>query len=628
MATAIGDLVINLAARTSQFTGPMLAARSHIAATERAAVGMASRLRSMFSGLGSLTGAGGLLGIFAAGGMTAGIAKAIDLSETQTQAERKLQAVLEATGYAAGFSAQELFQYAGALQAVTNYGDEATIAAMAVLATFRQVSGGVFKEAVAAMQDMSTVLGTDLSAAAVLVGKALNDPIAGLTALRRVGVAFTDQQKDQIKALVEAGDLIGAQKVILAELKNEFGGAAKAVASPLTQMKNAIGDLGETIGAAIVPMVRYWAKEQQAVAEATNATLASGTEARDVFLAIGDVIWGLGMGLRGIWTGAAGIVALIYIGLEKIGAVSKELADNARNNAADAAEGMVKSWEAGRPSLRIIQDEAAARALKPPPAMGRPPGDESTGAVDSANKLQAALEDLKTPADRLNESLKQLDEWEAAGLVNPTQRLHLFVKAWEDYEKAIGSPAQKIQDLKDKLESLQQGLSDTEIEARQMAKRGAAPEQVDEFRDISGKLQAEQEKREKQETLKRSGKQLAEQLRTPLEAYQDELARINEMLAGGAIDATTAQRARDAAGEKYLQEADQQGNDKPYAGALEKGSAEAYSRILEAMAQKDRDQEKRAALDAANQTAKNTERIADLLERQDDASGDGMDIPG
>ena len=54
--------------------------------------------------------------------------------------------------------------------------------------------------------------------AAVLVGKALNDPKKGLTALRRVGVQFTDAQEDQIKALVKSGKTMDAQKIILREL--------------------------------------------------------------------------------------------------------------------------------------------------------------------------------------------------------------------------------------------------------------------------------------------------------------------------------------------------------------------------------------------------------------------------
>ncbi|MES2155937.1 MAG: hypothetical protein V4510_12455, partial [bacterium] len=62
----------------------------------------------------------------------------------------------------------------------------------------------------------------------IKVGKALNDPTKGLTALSRVGILFTDQQKKQIKALQKSGDLLGAQKIILKELGTEFGGSFAA----------------------------------------------------------------------------------------------------------------------------------------------------------------------------------------------------------------------------------------------------------------------------------------------------------------------------------------------------------------------------------------------------------------
>ena len=82
---------------------------------------------------------------------------------------------------------------------------------------------------------MSPVLGTDASGSAIQLGKALNDPIKGITALTRVGVTFTEQQKDQITTLVESGKTIDAQKIILGELQKEFGGSAEAQTTPRTR---------------------------------------------------------------------------------------------------------------------------------------------------------------------------------------------------------------------------------------------------------------------------------------------------------------------------------------------------------------------------------------------------------
>ena len=91
------------------------------------------------------------------------------------------------------------------------------------------------------------------------VAKALNDPIQGITALSRAGVSFTEQQKEQIKAMVEAGNIVGAQKIILAELTSEFGGAAKMAggtfAGRLEILRNNLGDVAEEIGMALMPAV-------------------------------------------------------------------------------------------------------------------------------------------------------------------------------------------------------------------------------------------------------------------------------------------------------------------------------------------------------------------------------------
>jgi hypothetical protein len=59
-----------------------------------------------------------------------------------------------------------------------------------------------------------------------------------------VGVSFTDQQKEQIKTMQEAGDMAGAQGVILAELNKEFGGSALAAA----QADGGMAQLSDSMG--------------------------------------------------------------------------------------------------------------------------------------------------------------------------------------------------------------------------------------------------------------------------------------------------------------------------------------------------------------------------------------------
>ena len=91
------------------------------------------------------------------------------------------------------------------------------------------------------------------------LGKALNDPIGGVTALRRVGVQLTDAQEKQIKAFVASGDIMSAQKVILQELQTEFGNSARAAgetfAGKMKILGTQIGNVKEAIGTALLPML-------------------------------------------------------------------------------------------------------------------------------------------------------------------------------------------------------------------------------------------------------------------------------------------------------------------------------------------------------------------------------------
>ena len=163
----------------------------------------------------------------------AAAAKVIGDHANHIRQQMKLAAVLKATGYAAGFTRSQLNEEANALQELTGISNDTVTSTQAILATFKEIRGDEFKRATIAILDMSTVLDQDAKQGAIQLGKALNDPIRGVTALQRVGVSFTQAQKNMIRAMTEANDIIGAQQIILRELETEFGGAAKAVGDEL-----------------------------------------------------------------------------------------------------------------------------------------------------------------------------------------------------------------------------------------------------------------------------------------------------------------------------------------------------------------------------------------------------------
>ena len=196
---------------------------------------------------------------FAARGLINAFNSVIAATEAQVLAEAQLNAALKSTQGVAGLTAKELTNMASALQKQTRFGDEAIINAQSLLLTFTKVGKDVFPDAIETILNMSEAMGQDLQQGVIQVGKALNDPVLGVTALRRVGVQLSKQQEQQVKDFVKVGDVAAAQKIILGELETQFGGVAKAagetLAGSLDKMRNATGDAAEALGQALSPII-------------------------------------------------------------------------------------------------------------------------------------------------------------------------------------------------------------------------------------------------------------------------------------------------------------------------------------------------------------------------------------
>lgn len=203
---------------------------------------------------------------------------AIKAYNESAAAAAKFNAVVRATGGAAGITTEEMQRFASQLQSVTTFEDDATVGAASLLATFKSVNGDVFKEAIKSSQDLATIMGTDLQGAIMQIGKALESPEIGLVALRRSGISFTDAQIEQIKKLIAEGKKQEAQLIILKEVQSQVGGAARAAANTAEgawkQLGNAIGDLMEQIGSNIektTPLAEYLKDEVERLVAVINS---------------------------------------------------------------------------------------------------------------------------------------------------------------------------------------------------------------------------------------------------------------------------------------------------------------------------------------------------------------------
>ena len=151
-----------------------------------------------------------------------------DLAQ-ETEGIAKVRSVLKSTGGVAGVTAQNIEDMTLAMQKNTLISQDSARNVASLGLTFTKISKDVFPEYLKMAADMATVTGQDMSNSALQLGKALQDPVLGATALRRVGVNLTKSQSEQIKTFVKLGQTAKAQAIIMKELATEFGGAAKAV---------------------------------------------------------------------------------------------------------------------------------------------------------------------------------------------------------------------------------------------------------------------------------------------------------------------------------------------------------------------------------------------------------------
>ncbi|HEX7111720.1 MAG TPA: phage tail length tape measure family protein [Mizugakiibacter sp.] len=216
----------------------------------------AAGFKNIEASLGRIgTLAGSLKGALAAAGVGLAFKTIIDNAVEAENNARQLEQRLKSTGGAAGLTKDQLLNLADGLQGLTTFEDDAIVGAENLLLTFKNIKGPVFQQATEAVLDMSTALGQDLKSSAVQLGKALNDPVQGISALSRSGITFTADQQKVIKALVETGRTAEAQRLILREISSEMGGSARAAAETfggaLAQVKNAFGNLLEGNGAGL-----------------------------------------------------------------------------------------------------------------------------------------------------------------------------------------------------------------------------------------------------------------------------------------------------------------------------------------------------------------------------------------
>jgi len=236
----LNDLIVTIGAQTKQFDkalgSSMSKMRNFGRSTKRLGKSMTMNLTAPIAALGFT---------------------AVKAFDQQAKAIAQVEAGLKSTGASVGFTSKQLQKMASDLQSKTLFGDEEILKdATAQLLTFTNITGDQFAKSQEAALNLATRLDGDLKSASIMLGKALNDPVANLSAMSRAGIQFSEDQKEVIKSLAEGGNMAQAQSIILEELEKQYGGSAEAAAKAgtggLKQLANAFGDLQEEFGKVIM----------------------------------------------------------------------------------------------------------------------------------------------------------------------------------------------------------------------------------------------------------------------------------------------------------------------------------------------------------------------------------------
>jgi len=264
MATNLATIVVELRSKTGQFQNQFSRATDTVRkkttqlnnATRKTADG-AKNLQERFrrasqsiaaiqgplgpiagriTSLGTIIGNVGLktaVTTLAIAGLAFALKSAITVAGRAERQFAKLEGILNATGSAAGLTLQEIETLAQEIGIQTLASTQQVRDAAGVLLTFKSITGETFKDALRLSQDLAEVGFGTVKTAALQLGKALEEPEIGLSALRRVGVSFTEQQKEQIKTLDFLGKKQEAQSIILKALNEQVGGTGVRAATGL-----------------------------------------------------------------------------------------------------------------------------------------------------------------------------------------------------------------------------------------------------------------------------------------------------------------------------------------------------------------------------------------------------------
>lgn len=267
--TELGKAYVQIVPSAQGISGSMTAALNPAATTAGASAGttVAKNMGSRINAVGKSFIKAGAIATAVSVPIINGIKDAMSAYEVQATAETKLTEIYKTRMGATEGAAKATMELASALQKEGIIGDEVTISGAQQLATFAKYPDTVNALLPAMDNLLAQQKGVNATTDdAVNIGNLMGKVLQGQTgALKRVGISFTAAQEEVLKYGTEEERAAMLAEVINSNVGEMNKALAETPAGQMQQLSNSLGDIKESIGAALAPVLQdlaVWVSEK------------------------------------------------------------------------------------------------------------------------------------------------------------------------------------------------------------------------------------------------------------------------------------------------------------------------------------------------------------------------------
>jgi hypothetical protein len=168
-----------------------------------------------------------------------------------------LESSVKSNGGAVGWTTSQIAGLSDEMEKNTKFSAESTQEAASMMLAFKNVQGEEFGRGLKVAADMATRHKTSIAGAGEEIARYLDRPSESFEKLAKQGVVLSKSQQETIESLEKSGQVAEAQAIILTALEESYGGAAEAAgAASFEPFLNQIGNIGEEIGAKLIPVIQ------------------------------------------------------------------------------------------------------------------------------------------------------------------------------------------------------------------------------------------------------------------------------------------------------------------------------------------------------------------------------------